>query len=96
MTAHGVVRDERTVATENASYRWSYLVLSFGLLASTLYRSVVRHEAAWDLLALVVLGGVVATVLQGAGRVLTRRWVAVSAATVVLAACVAALVVLLR
>ena len=36
-TAPSVQRDERTVAVENASYRWAYLFLSFGLLALVAY-----------------------------------------------------------
>ena len=57
MTGTVVHRDERTTAVENASYRWAYLVLSFGLLLIVAFRSFVYGESAWDLLALVVLGG---------------------------------------
>jgi hypothetical protein len=92
MTA--VMRDERTLAIENTSYRWAYLVLSYGLLVITMYRSFVREEAAWDLLALVVLGGVVTTAYQGSQRVLTRQWAAVSGAAMVLAVVVALVLVL--
>ena len=31
-TPQAVERDERTVAVENASYRWAYLVLTYALL----------------------------------------------------------------
>src|SRR5271165_708673 len=31
-TSHVVQRDERTLAVENASYRWGYLALSYALL----------------------------------------------------------------
>ena len=34
MTTQPIMRDKRTVATENASYRWAYVVLSFGLLVN--------------------------------------------------------------
>jgi hypothetical protein len=93
MTTRPVERDERTVATENASYRWAYLVLSFGLLLAVAYRSFVLREPAWDLLALVIVGGAVATFYQGSHQVLTRRWVVASVAGALLAAVVAALVV---
>jgi hypothetical protein len=96
MTAHTVERDERTVAAENASYRWAYLVLSFGLLASTLYRSFVLHQSAWDLLALVVIGGAVTALYQGRERVLTRRWTLLSTGAVALALAIAAAVVIAR
>jgi len=96
MTTRPIARDERTVATENASYRWAYLVLSFGLLLSVAYRGLVLGEAAWDLLALVVAGGAVAARYQGRHRVLSRPWVVASVGGALLAAIVAAALVLLR
>lgn len=80
-----VPRDERTTAVENASYRWAYLLLSFGLLISVAYRGFVRHESAWDLLALVLLGGVVTTLYQGRHQVLSGRWILLMALTLLLA-----------
>jgi hypothetical protein len=96
MTATPIMRDERTVATENASYRWAYLVMSFGLLVSTAYRGFARHESSWDLLALVILGGAVATFYQGSRRVLTQRWAITSAAAMVLALALAVVLILIR
>ena len=49
MSANLVQRDERTTAIENASYRWAYLFLSFGLLLVVAYRSFARQESPWDL-----------------------------------------------
>ena len=60
-----IPRDERTVAVENTSYRWAYLFLSFGILVLVAYRSFVHHETAWDMLGLVVVGGVLSTLLAG-------------------------------
>lgn len=85
-----VERDERTLAVEHASYRWAYLCLSYGLLAAVAYRSAVRNEQPWDLLALVVAGGVVSAGYQAAHRTLGRRWAGVTAATLVAAALLAA------
>jgi hypothetical protein len=96
MTPAPVERDERTIAIENAGYRWSNLVLSFGLLLLTMYRSLVRHEASWDLLGLVVLGGAVNVAYQWSGRVLYRRWIVMTIVTFVLAAAVAAVMIGLR
>jgi hypothetical protein len=96
MTTQPIMRDERTVATENASYRWAYLVLSFGLLVSTAYRAFARHESAWDLLALVILGGAVTTFYQGGRQVLSRRWAVASAAAALLALVFAVVLVLAR
>lgn len=91
-----VGRDERTVAVENASYRWSYLVLSFGLLLLTVYHSWVRGEVVWDLLALVVVGGAVNLVYQGTRRVLNGRWVVVTIITFGVAALVAVGLIMLK
>jgi len=96
MTAPPVERDERTTAVENAGYRWSYLVLSFGLLAIVAVRSLSRGEQPWDLLALLFLGGVVNTVYQGTRQVISRGWVVLSAVTLIAAALLAALMVMLR
>lgn len=94
MRAGQVLKDERTVAVENASYRWAYLVLSYGLLVSTAYRGFVRDEASWDLLGLVLLGGAVSTFYQHSFRVLPRRWVWVSVGAALLAALLAVVIVL--
>jgi hypothetical protein len=91
-----VQRDERTVAIENASFRWAYLFLAFGLLVIVAYRSLTLHESPWDLLALVVLGGGVAAAYQAFHNVLTRRWAVISLVSVVAAAALAALLVWLR
>jgi hypothetical protein len=89
-------RDERTVVVENAGYRWSYLVLSFGLLLVVAARSFFRRESPWDLLALVVLGGFVNAIYQGTHRVLYRRWVVVSGLTLLIAAALGAGIAWLR
>jgi hypothetical protein len=96
MSATSVQRDERTAAVENASYRWGYLVLSFGVLILVMYRRFALGESNWDLLALVIGGGVVTSVYQGANRVLTGGWVRASVVTVVAAAIVAAIVTFAR
>jgi hypothetical protein len=91
-----VQRDERTTAIESAGFRWSYLVLSFGLLGIVAYRSFVHNEASWDLLALVVLGGVVNAGYQGMYRVLSGRWVALVTVTMLAAAVLAAIMATIR
>jgi hypothetical protein len=91
-----VERDERTVAVENASYRWAYLFLSFGLLALVAYRSLAHHESPWDLLALVVLGGGVGTAYQGLHRVLSKRWAMMFIVAVVSAGAMAAIMAWFR
>jgi hypothetical protein len=43
-TPQTVERDERTVAVENASYRWAYSLLTYALLVDVMYRSLVRRQ----------------------------------------------------
>jgi hypothetical protein len=74
-TPQAVERDERTVAVENASYRWAYLLLTYALLLDVMVHSLVRHEAAWDLFALVIGGGVFCGVYQARQKVLAHGWV---------------------
>lgn len=85
-----IVRDEREAAIDAAADRLSYLVLSFGLLATVAVRSFVAHEASWDLLALVVIGGIVGMAVRTRRRVVTRRWLAVAMVTGAFAAAIAA------
>jgi len=86
--AKSVERDERTLAVENASYRWAYFVLSFALLMDVIYRTWVRQEAAWDLMALVILVGFFCTIYQARQKILGHGWVTKA----VLAACVAGVI----
>jgi hypothetical protein len=87
-TSQSVKRDERTVAVENASYRWAYGLLTYALLVDVMCRAWFRHEAAWDLMALVIVAGIGTSVYQARQRILTRGWVM----KVVLAGCVAAVI----
>jgi hypothetical protein len=91
-----ILKDERTVAVQNASYRWAYLVLSFGLLLDAAYRGLVHQESGWDLLALVILSGLITTLYQGSQKILTHRWVIWAAFSFVLAAVVAIVIVFVR
>lgn len=67
-------RDEREITVDNAANRMAYVVLSFGLLALAGYRSFVHGEAAWDLMGLVILGGLVSTAYRAQQRALSGRW----------------------
>ena len=96
MKNRSVIRDERTITIENASYRWAYLLLSFGLLASVAYRSFIRRESSWDLLALVILGGLVTTLYQRTRKVLSRRWALVAVTTALIAGAMALAITFLR
>ena len=87
-TSEGVERDERTVAVENASYRWGYLLLCYTLLVDVMYWSLVGREAAWDVMALVIGAGAVCTVYQARQKILAHGW----AMKAVLATCMAGVI----
>ena len=70
--APSVERDERTVAVENAIYRWAYLFVYFALLIDVAYRAAFRHEPVWDLLALIFVGGTACTIQQIRQKIWTR------------------------
>lgn len=93
MSSSPVSRDERATAIENVSYRWAYLFLSFGLLSLVAYRSFVNNESSWDLMSLVVLGGILCAAHQWFHKVLTAQWAATVLLTIVLAAVLAVLTV---
>jgi hypothetical protein len=73
-TYQSVERDERTVAVENASYKWAYAFITFALLIDVACRAAIRHEAAWDLMVLVLVGGAVCTMYQARQKTLARSW----------------------
>jgi hypothetical protein len=63
-TNQRVERDEWKMAVENASYTWGLIFVTYALLIDVVYRSAVRNEAAWDLLALAMMPGIICTVYQ--------------------------------
>lgn len=89
-----LVRDEREVSVDRAADRLAYVVLSFGLLAVVAYRSFVEGVASWELLGLVLLGGVVSTGYRLWQGVLTRQAMLVLVLTALIALLAGALVVL--
>lgn len=95
MNDQKVNRDERTSFVENESYRIAYLLMSYGLLAIVAYRGFILQQSSWDLLALVILGGLAATFYQGANKVLSYRWITVTIITFIVAGLLAGAFVLL-
>jgi len=93
MSTHQSVKaDERTVAVENASYRWAFTLITFALFIDVACRAWFRNEAAWDLMALAIVGGVVSTIYQARQKTMAG-WAAVVmvCAAVVVGAYIAAL-----
>jgi len=67
-----VESDERTVAVENASYRWGWFLLYVGVLYDGCYRVYVRQEAPIDLLALAIGSAAFCTLYQARRKALTH------------------------
>jgi hypothetical protein len=99
-TTPSVLRDERTVAVENASCRWSCIFLTYSLLIDVAYRGFFREEAAWDLLAMVIVSGGVSMMYQARQKALPEGWamkaLLVAFAAGVVAALVAAVTAILK
>lgn len=93
MKDHFVLHDERTIMVENASYRWGYLVVTYGLLVIIALRAFILQQSSWDLFTLVIISGLVTTAYQGLHQIFTRKWIYLFGATVVIAALVAIFVV---
>ncbi len=85
------VRDEREAAVEQGGDRLAYLVVSYGLLLIIAYRSFVEQQASWDLLALVVAGGIVSVGYRMSRRGLSRNALALVGLTIAIAVLVGAL-----
>jgi hypothetical protein len=82
-------RDEREASVDRAADRLIALVLSYGILAIVAYRSLILREAAWDLLGLLVLSGVIGLAYRWQNRVVTSGLVLALIAAAVIGGVVA-------
>jgi predicted Kef-type K+ transport protein len=87
-------RDEREAAVEQGGDPLAYIVVSYGLLLIVAYHSFVEHQASWDLLALVVVGGIVSVVYRMWRRGLSRNALVLAGLTIAIAVAFGALVAL--
>ena len=67
-----VEKDERTTFIENISYKFGYMFLTYAILLDVVYRGIRFNEAAWDLLALVIVGSFIATIYQYKKQILKK------------------------
>ena len=86
-----VPRDQSGQRVDFSADRIAYLTVSYGVLLSVAYRSFARDEAAWDLLALVVLGGIVGLAHRVSKGAVSSRGTAMIAVTIVIAVVVSGL-----
>ena len=96
MNEQPICQDERTLAVQNRSFRLAYALLAYGLLADILIRAFLRHEVNWDLVALVLAGGILAKAYQAVNKAIaTRQWLLFGASFLITAVLVAALALFL-
>lgn len=86
--------DERTIAVQQAGQSMAYAFLSFALLANVAYRGLVLHEAAWDLLALVIAAGFICFFYEARQKALPPAWMS-KVAAITLAAAFAGIIAVL-
>ena len=87
-------RDERETSIDQAADRLAYLALSYGLLGLVIWRSFVDRVAAWDLLALVVAGGMVGSLYRVRMGVISPGWLRAAALTAIVALVIAVVIAL--
>ena len=91
-----VFNDERSVSVQHKGQSIGFVVMSFLLLADVMYRSWAMNEASWDLLGIVVIGGLVSAVYNVRQGILTQRHWRLKVMAFLVAALVAAALVLWR
>lgn len=70
-----VDRDERTTAVEKASHSIAYIFMSFALLVDVAFRAFKTGQSSFDLIAIVVLSGLISTIYQAKHRILNKSWI---------------------
>lgn len=81
MTNKMITKDERTNFIENISYKFGYNFIAFTVLLDVVYRGLRFNEAPWDLLAIVIISGLVMTVYQYRKKILGKAWLKTVAIT---------------
>jgi hypothetical protein len=66
--------DERAATVQSSNYLWAYIFITYSLLVDVAVRAAFRNEAAWDLLAIVITGGIVSAVYQAHQNTLVQSW----------------------
>jgi hypothetical protein len=69
-----VIKDERSEVVEKASYSVAYIFICFALLLDVVYRAFKTGESSFDLLAIVILSGIVSTIYQAKHQILNKSW----------------------
>lgn len=85
-------KDERAIFIENVSYKFGYNLIAFVLLFDVMYRGLVFKEAAWDLLGIIIISGLVMTLYQYKQKILDKNWIKIVAISSLISFIVALLI----
>ena len=66
-------KDEREISVEKSSYSLAYNIITYAILVDVIYRSFVLKQTSLDLVGIVVLGGLAATLYQTRYKIATRN-----------------------
>ena len=91
-----VQKDERTTVVEHASYSLAYKFVGFAILFDVAYRAYVKGETSWDLLAILILSGLLTTAYQIKNKIVNKAWANTFVITITAACLTAFLLVLIR
>lgn len=87
-----LARDERERLIDLRAEKAAYTFVTYGLLVLAMARAVLRNEAAWDLLGLVILGGFVNLGYTAWKKALSRELLLLGVSIAVASAVVAAVI----
>lgn len=90
-----VERDERTVVVEKASHSAAYIFIIYAILIDVAYRAFKLGESSFDLLAIVILGGIISTIYQARYKVLNNFWLKMVILAMVIAIFIAILIAIM-
>jgi len=89
-------KDERAISVENSSYSMAYNIITYALLVDVIYRSFVLKQTAWDLIGIVFLGGLAATLYQLRYKAASRNMVVAIVVSIISGIAISAVSVFLR
>lgn len=88
-----IVKDERTISVENASYGLGYKIVVYALLLDVIYRSLKVGDASWDLMGIVIFSGMIVTAYQMKYKIFAKGWVKIVVLTSSVAMAIAIIMV---
>ena len=94
-TPQSVEHDERAVAVIGMSCQYAFVFFCLALPIDYAYRAIVRHENAWDLMAMFFGGVAICTIYQARQKILAKaywvRFACVAAVAIITVAVVTAM-----